>query len=74
MRQLYVNQWYIVAKSRLTFVVLTFLSVLTKKVSHPSSEWIKDYSGMPNGTVIIHHYKKYMKNHDLADNDRQMLF
>jgi len=29
---------------------------------------------MPNGTVIIHHYKKYMENHDLADNDRQMLF
>ena len=29
---------------------------------------------MPNGAVIIHHYKEYMENHDLADNDRQMLF
>jgi len=29
---------------------------------------------MPNGTVIIDHYKEYMENHDLVDNDRQMLF
>jgi len=28
---------------------------------------------MPNGTVILHHYKEYMENHDLVENDRQML-
>jgi len=28
---------------------------------------------MPNGRVIIHHYKEYMENHDLVDDDRQML-
>jgi len=29
---------------------------------------------MPNGTVILNHYNDYMENHDLADDDRQMLF
>jgi len=29
---------------------------------------------MPNGTVILNHYKDYMENHDLVDDDRQMLF
>jgi len=29
---------------------------------------------MPDGTVIMHHYKEYMESHDLPDNDRQMLF
>ena len=29
---------------------------------------------MPNGTVILNHYKEYMKTNDLADDDRQMLF
>ncbi len=29
---------------------------------------------MPNGTVILTHYKDYMENHELADDDMQMLF
>jgi len=29
---------------------------------------------MPNGTVILHHYKEYMESKDLADKDRQILF
>ena len=29
---------------------------------------------MPNGTVILNHYKEYMETNDLADDDRQMLF
>jgi len=28
---------------------------------------------MPNRTVILHCYKEYMENTDLADKDRQML-
>jgi len=28
---------------------------------------------MPNGSVIIHHYKEYMENNELADNDRQTM-
>jgi len=33
------------------------------------------YGRMPNGAVILHHYKEFMrKSHDLADKDRQMLF
>ena len=28
---------------------------------------------MPNGLMILHHYKEYMESHDLADKDRQML-
>jgi len=35
---------------------------------------MKDYSEMPNGTVILNHYKDYIENHDLAVDDRQMLF
>jgi len=35
---------------------------------------MKEYSKMPNGTVILHHYKEYMENKGLADMDRQMLF
>jgi len=29
---------------------------------------------MPNGAVILNHYKDYMENHDLADDDKKMLF
>jgi len=29
---------------------------------------------MPNGTVILYHYKEYMENHELVDSHRQMLF
>ena len=29
---------------------------------------------MPNGTVILTHYKDYMENHELEDDDTQMLF
>jgi len=35
---------------------------------------MKDYGKMPNGTVILTHYKDYMENHELADDDTQMLF
>jgi len=29
---------------------------------------------MPNGTVILNHYKQYRETHDLGDDDMQMLF
>ena len=29
---------------------------------------------MPDGTVILNHYKEYMETNDLVDDDRQMLF
>jgi len=35
---------------------------------------MKDYGEMPNGAVILNHYKDYMENHDLADDDKKMLF
>ena len=28
---------------------------------------------MPNGTVIMNHYKDYMENHDLPDDDKKTL-
>jgi hypothetical protein len=35
---------------------------------------MKEYGQMPNGEVIMNHYKDYMDGHDLADDDRKMLF
>jgi len=35
---------------------------------------MKEYGKMPNGIVILHNSKEYMKGKDIIEKDREMLF
>jgi len=50
-----------------------FLLALTN-IFHVTWDWMKEYSKKLYGTVILHHYKEYMEDNDIAEKDREMQF
>ncbi len=66
--------WYIAAKSKLSVVALTSSVSSNQNFFISTTDWIKEYDRKPKDAVILHYYKEYMKSHDLADKDRQMMF